>query len=250
MSTGTRQEPQRAPRSRSAGSTVAGLLGEILITAGILLGLFVVWQVWWTDVIANRSADLHIEQWQAQAPEPANTDGEPRTDEPPTEDPVGPGEQLGVMYVPAWGDDWRFPIAGGTDYAAVLDNGFIGHFEQTALPGEVGNLATAGHRQSYGRPYYHVDSLEAGEPIIVRTLKAWYVYRVTGNEVIAPTDVDVLEPVPREPGVEATDRQLTMITCHPLWSVAQRYVVYAEFDYWVDLQDGYPPDLPDAARDA
>lgn len=239
---------RRAPR-RSAGSRIAGLVGEILITLGVLLGLFVVWQVWWTDVVANRSAAASIEAWEATLPESGDGIGEPRFDEPPLETPVASGQQFATMYVPAWGQEWNYPIAAGVDYATVLDNGFVGHYTETALPGQLGNFGLAGHRQSYGRPFYAVDDLESGDEIIVRTANAWYVYHVRDHEIIKPHEVDVLAPVPRQPGVQPTERMITLTTCHPLWSIAERYVVYGELDHWVDPADGYPEALAPIASE-
>lgn len=235
---------RRKPSGRTGpASRVAGLLGEVLITLGVLLGLYIVWQVWWTDVVAHRAASEQIEQWEMTLPEAPDEVGEPRTEEPPVETPVAEGEQFATMYVPAWGADWEFPIAAGVDYATVLDNGFVGHYTETALPGQLGNFGLAGHRQMYGRPFYAVDKLEPGDEIIVHTANAWYVYQVSDYEIIQPHEVDVLAPVPREPGAQPTERMITLTTCHPLWSIAERYVVYGELDHWVDPADGYPAAL-------
>ncbi len=231
------------PKGVSPAGRVAGVLGEILITLGILVGLFVLWQVWWTDVIADRQAEGHMSEWEAGAQEAPDQIAEPREDDPEPPDPAPEGDAFAIMYVPRWGEDWRFPIASGTGYAEVLDNGFIGHFPDTEMPGELGNFALAGHRQSYGRPFYSVDNLQPGDPLVVRTENTWYVYRVTDHEIVTPTDVDVLAPVPREPEATAEDRMITLVTCHPLWSVAERYIVYGELDYWADVADGRPAEL-------
>src|SRR5690625_412169 len=239
----TRPGRRRRPPRRGVGSRIAGVIGEILITLGVLLGLFVVWQVWWTDVVANRSAEASIQQWESTLPESGDGIGEPRYDEPPLETSVAAGQQFATMYVPAWGQEWSYPIAAGVDYATVLDNGFVGHYTETALPGQLGNFGLAGHRQSYGRPFYGVDELNPGDELIVRTGNAWYVYHVTDYEIILPHEVDVLAPVPREPGAQPTERMITLTTCHQLWSLAERYVVYGELDHWVDPADGYPETL-------
>lgn len=230
----------RSTTRRSFGGRIAGLLGELLITLGVLLGLYVVWQVWWTDVVAHQAAADQIEQWETTLPRAPEQVAEPRTTEPPPATPVAEGEQFATMYVPTWGADWQFPIAAGVDYATVLDNGFVGHYTETALPGQVGNVGLAGHRQSYGRPFHAVDDLLPGDEIIVRTTSAWYVYHVTDYEIIQPHEVDVLAPVPREPEAQPTERMITLTTCHPLWSIAERYVVYGALDHWVDPADGHP----------
>lgn len=237
--------PRRARRKprRSLGSRLAGGLGELLITTGVLIALFVVWQVWWTDVVANRQAGEAIERWEQELVDSPEVAGIEQQGPPPQEVAVGPGEQFATMYVPAWGESWQFPIASGVDYATVLDAGFVGHYAETALPGQVGNFGLAGHRQSYGRPFYDIDSLQPGDSIIVRTAQAWYVYEVSDYEVILPHQSEVLLPVPHEPQVEPTEAMITLTTCHPLWSIAERYVVYGELDHWVDPADGRPEQL-------
>ncbi|WP_233275921.1 class E sortase [Isoptericola variabilis] len=241
-------------------ATLVGVVGELLITAGVLLGLFVVWQLWWTDVQAQRE---HAEilaglEW----PEPggsAGSDGEggapppvapPQDGEPPVLDDPFEGTVFAELYVPRWGADYVSPIAEGVDKASVLDRLGIGHYPGTAMPGELGNFATAGHRTTYGKPYHRVHELENGDPLVVRTAEAWYVYRVTGREIVWPNQVEVISAVPGvrpgEPLPELTQRFITMTACHPMYSAAQRYIIYGELDYWAPVSEGVPAELVDA----
>ncbi|SEE79694.1 class E sortase [Ruania alba] len=241
----TRRARSHAGRRPSAASQVVGVFGELLITAGVLLGLFVVWQIWWTDVEGAREASAAFEEFNdgLDVEIPAQA-GEARTDEPPPPEPVAlGGGAFAALWVPDWGTDYKFPIAEGVDRPSVLDAGFAGHYPDTAMPGEVGNFAVAGHRQTYGRPFYNIDTLEEGDSIIVQTHTAWYVYRVTSYEIVAPTQVDVIAPVPGDAFAEPTEAMLTLTTCHPLWSTAERYIVHAELDHWIPLEDGMPEDL-------
>lgn len=230
------------PSGRRKASAV-GVLGELLITAGVIVALFAVWQVLWTDVTAGRAATGHIEVFEEMLPVSPEQPGSPQTGPPPEEPAPAAGETFATMFVPRWGADWEFPIAEGVGRPDVLDAGFVGHYPTTQLPGEVGNVALAGHRQSYAKPFYGVDSLEVGDEIVVQTAQAWYVYRVTESYITDPTDVAVLAPVPGDPGAEATERTLTLTTCHPLWSTRERWIVHGVLDHWIDRSDGRPAEL-------
>ncbi len=238
---------QQAKRPRpTVGARIVGGIGELLITAGLLLGLFVVWQLWWTDVEGAREAGDAVSEFteglDVEIPEVA---GEERTEEPPPEpEPVElSGDTFAALWVPDWGLDYQWPIAEGVSRDSVLDAGMVGHYPDTAMPGQVGNFSVAGHRQTYGRPFFHIDTLAAGDSIIVQTHTAWYVYKVTEHAIVQPTEVDVIAPVPGEPGVEPGAAMLTLTTCHPLWSTAERYIVHAELDHWIPLEDGMPAEL-------
>lgn len=227
----------------SAGNILLGIIGELLITAGVLIGLFVVWQVYYTDVIGQREASEHLTEFESTIPEVPSGVAEEHRGVAPAESGEG---QFGVLYVPRWGEDYRMPIAHGTG-PEVIDEGLIGHYPKTQLPGEIGNFALAGHRQSRGKPFRYVEELQDGDPIIVRTEEHFYVYRVASNRIVYPTQTEVLAPNPYDPGSEASTAVLTLTTCHPLWSVRERWIVHAELDYWTKVSDGRPADLPEGS---
>lgn len=234
---------RRVEHARRRGSPVSravGVLGELLITTGVIIGLFVVWQVYWTDVEGGRAAQANIAAFEEALPPAPEQAGTPQYGEPPTEPSPADGETFATMFVPRWGDDWRFPIAEGEDRRTVLDAGFVGHYPETQLPGEIGNFALAGHRQSHAKPFYGVDELEVGDEIIVETGLAWYVYTVTESYIVYPTQREVIAPVPGDWGAEATERTITLTTCHPLWSTAERWIIHGELDHWVDRSEGRP----------
>ena len=241
---------------RGVVSGIVGVVGELCITAGVLLGLFVVWQLWWTDVQADRVHQQVLAEldW-AQPPLPVDTDTGPvvapeRHDEPPVMDEPAIGEVFAKLYVPRFGDDYLEPIAQGVDKATILDRLGIGHYPGTAMPGDLGNFATAGHRTTYGKPYHQIADLEEGDPLVVRTEKTWYVYRVIDHEIVYPNQTEVISPVPGlmpgDPLPELTQRFMTMTACHPMYSAAQRYIVHGELDYWAPVKDGTPAELLDA----
>lgn len=235
--------PEHARRGSSPGLQLLGVLGELLITAGVLVGLFVVWQVFWTDVEGSRAAAVNSASFEETLPDSPEQAGEPQTGPPPQEPSPVAGEAFATMVVPRWGAGWEFPIAEGVGRTDVLDAGFVGHYPDTQLPGEVGNFALAGHRQSHAKPFYGVDRLETGDTIIVQTAQAWYVYRVTESFVVTPDQTDVLAPNPADPTAEATERTITLTTCHPLWSTRERWIIHGVLDHWVDRADGRPAEL-------
>lgn len=247
----TAKSVERAPRPATwyrpgrpgRGARVVGVLGELLLTAGVLLGLFVVWQVWWTDVVADREQDAvvaAIEEGYAPAVE---APAQPRTDPPPTVARVPEGQGFATLHVPRWGGDHEVAVAEGVGLRQVLNTGAAGHYPGTGMPGDVGNFALAAHRQTYGGAFHGVDQLQTGDPLIVETADAWLVYRVTGSYVVTPDQLDVIAPVPGQPGVQPTARIITLTTCHPLWSVAERWITHGELTEWYPRAEGVPPEL-------
>jgi sortase A len=249
-------------RKRRVGGVIVGGIGEILITLGVLLGLYVVWQLFWTDVEANQEAAVMLEvvhRSPGWITPPAGSDQarlrDPATDPPPVdENPLATpsfGDSWATLHVPRWGADYNVPIVEGTDRVQILNKGLIGHYIGTEGPGRIGNFATSAHRTTYGKPYNRAAELEAGDSLIVETAQYYFVYKVYETDIVYPRDVQVINPVPQRgddswtsPGgqpydsAEATKRIITMTTCHPMYSAAQRYIVWGELAYWADKSDG------------
>ena len=250
MSDGTLVDARPAER-RSVLAAVIGVVGELLITLGVLLGLFVVWQLWWTDVVADREqADIVRDLgWVApstptpQEPVPTLEPDPRRHDEAPVIAEPAVTTTFAVLRVPRWGADYLRPISQGTSKAEVLDVLGIGHYEGTAMPGAIGNFAVAGHRVTYGKPFNRIEELAVDDPLVVQTQDTWYVYRVTSTGVVSPAQTEVLAPVPGQPGAVPTEAMMTMTTCHPMYSARERYVVHAVLDYWMPVDAGVPEEL-------
>lgn len=252
-----RDGPRRrhAPDSVPGGgggimAAVVGVFGELLVTGGVLLGLFVVWQLWWTDVEGNRAQQQIVAEMGWEGPEDSGPQVDVTTEHrgaPPVIEAPDSGEIFAQMSVPRWGEDYVKPIAEGTDKEAVLDPIGIGHYEQTAMPGELGNFATAAHRTTYGKPFNQIHKLKRDDAIVVRTEKTWYVYKVTESQIVLPQNIEVISPVPGlmpgEPVPDLTRRFITLTTCHPMFSAAQRYIVHGELDYWAPVSEGTPREL-------
>ncbi|ROS75569.1 class E sortase [Cellulomonas sp. PhB143] len=243
----------RPGRRGGVGSHVVGVVGELLITLGVLLALFIVWQLWWTDVQGDRyQADVIDSLAWTPPPAQADADPTPRRDEPPVMDEPANLTVFAQMYVPRFGADYVKPVAQGIDKAEVLDTIGIGHYPGTAMPGGLGNFAVAAHRTTFGKPFNKIADLREGDPVVVRTEDTWYVYRVTTHLIVYPDEVGVVAPVPSDPDdpdVVPTQRLITMTSCHPLFSAAQRYIVHGELDYWLPVEDGTPAELTDAGID-
>jgi sortase A len=103
-----------------------------------------------------------------------------------------------------------------------------GHYPGTALPGQLGNVAIAGHRVTYGGPFRNLDRLLPGDEIDIDTRDRTYIYRVRSAQEVTPSDIGVTFAVPEQPEGRPTQRLLTLTTCTPPYSTARRLIVLAE----------------------
>jgi sortase A len=218
--------------------TIHGL-GELCITLGVVLLLFVAWQLWWTDIAAGqtqRQLTHRLEQqWGEPAPpRPSGASGSVTLKEIPM------GDAFALIRIPRFGHDYVRPILQGVELD-ILDRG-VGHYPESVKPGEVGNFAVAGHRVTYAKPFNRIADLKAGDAIVVETRDTWYVYRVQSHTIVTPDRVDVVAPVPGEPGKKPTKRMMTMTACHPEFSARERYVVFSVLDQVLPKTGGAVPD--------
>ena len=127
-----------------------------------------------------------------------------------------PGEPIGHLRAPAM-DGLDVIVVQGTDTAS-LEKG-PGHFPDTSFPGERGTVGIAGHRTTYGAPFRYADSMERGDRIVLEMPYAKFVYRVQKTAIVDPRNVGVVRNVGYE--------RLVLTSCHPLYSAAQRLIVFA-----------------------
>jgi sortase A len=211
-------------------------IGQTFITAGMIILLFVVYEVYVTNVFAHREqTKVHtaLEKTWAKGKDPLPLPGASTTTI-----PVGTG--IANLYIPRLGKDYAFTIVQGTDTAS-LEKG-PGHYLGTALPGATGNFSVAGHRVGKGEPFLNLDRLQPGDAVIVETRTEWLVYRVkgangnlastapdgvAGREIVSASDGNVLLPVPNHPGSKPAEPLMTMTTCHPKFTATQRMIVHA-----------------------
>lgn len=200
------------------GRRVTRTLGELLITAGVLVLLFVVYQVWWTNVVSERAtatASRQIERsWATQPTEAAQ------------QYPGGihAGSGFAFLYLPRLGAHWREPVIQGVTLPDLAKG--VGHYPATALPGAVGNFAVAGHRATNGQPFAHLDLIRSGDSAVVETATRYYVYRLGPTHIVAPTKTSVVLPVPNHPGATPHRRLITLTTCNPRWASYQRMIIH------------------------
>lgn len=244
---------------------VIQIIGELLITAGIILLLFVAWQLWWTNIDANRTqqqaVDSLIQEFNSGSgrPGPAatgqgeNTEGAASKNVVPDYDPANPpvatppayGQAYGVVYIPRLGQNYARPLAEGVG-TDVLDTLGLGRYPSSQMPGEYGNFALAGHRQTNGAVLDNIDLLQNGDNIYVRTAEGYYTYRVYEHKIVLPTQIEVIAPNPDQPEASLADadrRLLTLTSCHPRYGDTERYIVHAEFVSWQPAEAGAPEEI-------
>lgn len=241
-----------APRAHR--TSVLGVVGEVLITLGVVALLYVAWQMWVGDWIiggqkhaeAAQLSESWDEQYATRTPTPAPTASPTEVPVPVLDEP-GHGDTFGVMRIPRFGSSWEFTIASGVTRPDILDQGEIGHYKDTAMPGGMGNTVYAAHRWTSGAPFDPIDKLVIGDAIVIETPDGWYTYRFRTFEYVQATQVDVLLPVPQQVGVAADGRYLTLTSCAPKLNMLERIIAYAIFDDFTPRSDGAPASATEGA---
>ncbi len=244
----TRRLLAHARREQTRRVSVVGVIGELLITAGVLVFLFLGWQLWLNDLIVgtedNHTASAIAKTW--------GVENAPTRDAPITPidygDPVvtaapANATTMAIMYVPRFGTDWSREIAEGIGLDDVLNTRRIGHYPTTQMPGEVGNFAVAAHRLTYGAPFRDIDQLRLGDRIYIMTPDGYYTYLFRNLEYVSKHGVGVLDPVPQNSSVEPTARIMTLMSCNPKWSTAERIIAYAVLESWQPISAGPPSEI-------
>jgi sortase A len=221
------REPPARRRHAGRPRMIVRVAGELLITAGLLVGLFLVYQLWITDLFQARTqARLHSRlaaAWTAPSgPAPG------RAAPPAVRPHPSLGQGFAVLHVPRFGAGYAPVIVEGVGEAQLQEG--PGHYPGTAMPGEIGNFVVSGHRTTYGKPFNQLDELRPGDPIVVEVSDRYYVYRLTRSEVVRPTALDVTDPVPEQPGRTPSSAVMTMTTCNPKYSAATRLIVFASLE--------------------
>ncbi|WP_248783914.1 class E sortase, partial [Actinoalloteichus caeruleus] len=251
----------KPPRRREgAGRVVARSVGELMLTAGMVVLLFVVYEVFVTDWFAARNraqAEVELqERWAAGE----NERGEAVS--------VLEGDTFAQLFIPSFGPDYHMPIVEGTSDSHLQIG--VGHYVNTAMPGEVGNFSIAGHRDGWGSPFNNLDRLRSCDSLVIEDRDNWYVYRVlpmedeladweatraerpecvdvpsllqpdvegggiyggvVGRHIVDPSQGEVILPVPsnREADITVPEARplITLTTCHPRYSDRQRMIIH------------------------
>ncbi|GGP38207.1 class E sortase [Saccharothrix coeruleofusca] len=268
------EEKPPPPPPDGPGRKTVRAIGELLITAGLVMLLFVVYEVYVTDLIsAGKQDDATAaldDQWNA------NTVGGDQQRQAQYE--LIEGQAFAKMYIPVFGPDFKFSIVEGTT-DKHLEIG-PGHYVGTALPGEPGNFSVAGHRVGKGAPFNDLDLLNSCDAIVVETQTQWFVYRMLpknsevanwaskasdpkcakvaplggpyaqtqGQEIVLPSQGEVINEVPHvADGTTPKAEQIAMMTlttCHPRFSDKQRLIVHAVLAMNYPKAPGFlPPEL-------
>ncbi|TQJ75210.1 class E sortase [Streptomyces sp. SLBN-31] len=227
---------------------VVRTLSELCITVGTLICLFVVYVLFWTGVRAdgamNHQIDVLHDQWSKQTARPKSTAGAAsgRSTAPARPAPYVAGRPFAIMYIPRLGFTWNKPVLENTE-VNTLKKG-LGHYADTARLGEVGNFAVAGHRRTYGDPFVDFPRLRPGDAVVLTDGTTWFTYRIDkGPYKTVPTDVEVIDPVPRKSGYTRAGRYLTLTTCDPEWGHSHRLIVWAHLDGTQPVEEGEPAAL-------
>ncbi|MFM9368910.1 class E sortase [Streptomyces sp. Da 82-17] len=240
---------------------------ELCLTVGTLIVLFVAYVLFWTGVKADGAMDRQIDRLQSEWARGSVPAGEPGAEAggvgeaeesaeegldggagagveegPPSPPAYQDGKPFAVMYIPRFGSTWNKPVLEGTK-TETLKRG-LGHYDSTAQLGQRGNFSVAGHRRTYGDPFKDFPKLRAGDPVVLTDGSTWFTYRITAKPLkTLPTDIGVIDPVPRKSGFDGPGRYLTLTTCEPEWGHSHRLIVWAHLDATQPVEEGKPEAL-------
>ncbi len=215
-------------------------VSELCITVGSLIVLFVVYVLFWTGVQADGVMDDQVDLLREEWSKPRPPAGGPVSPEKPA--PYAEGRPFAIMYIPRLGFTWNKPVLEGTA-TGTLRKG-LGHYAETAQLGQRGNFAVAGHRRTYGDPFKDFPQLRRGDAVVLTDGTTWFTYRIDkGPYKTVPSDIEVIDPVPRTSGYTRSGRYLTLTTCEPEWGHSHRLIVWAHLDSTQPVEAGKPEAL-------
>lgn len=212
------------------------IVGTLLLFAGLGCLGWVAWQYFGTNITSEKAYQQETTQLREvwEQPDHEQDGGSADGELTPT---VIPGDAIALLRIPAFGEDYEVPILSGTDLS-ILDRG-VGHYTSTALPGEIGNFAVAGHRVTHGEPFRHLLDLSKGDKVIVETRDKVYTYVMDDsprNLTVTDTETWVLDPNPDQPGAEQAKAMMTLTTCQDLFRSPDRSVGFAHLAKTADKQ--------------
>ncbi|MFI2201933.1 class E sortase [Streptomyces sp. NPDC020192] len=234
----SRVEARRQARLRkpSPATIASRAIGEVFITTGVLMLLFVTYQLWWTNVRAHAQAGSETHQLQDDWASGKRSPGV-----------FAPGQGFAILHIPKL--DVVAPIAEGVSNAKVLDKGMVGHYGEaplkTAMPdAKTGNFGLAAHRNTHGEPFRYINRLKPGDAVVVETQDTYFVYKVTSTlPVTSPSNTSVLDPIPRGSGFTQPGRYITLTTCTPEFTSKYRLIVWGKMVQERPRSEGKPDAL-------
>jgi sortase A len=211
-------------------------LGELLITCGLVVLLFAGYEIWGKSAIVNaHQSDLDqqlAQEWDGADPTVGPTpSASASTAAPP------PGGAIARLYIPKLDKQWV--VVEGVQQQDIRYA--PGHYPDSAMPGDVGNFSVAGHRNR--ATFWRLDEMQPGDKIVAETRTDWYVYTVTQQRIVLPHQVEVVAPVPGQPGKKATTAMLTLTTCNPKFDNYERLIIHARLSSQQPRSAGQPAEL-------
>lgn len=242
-----REQRKRQRNGRPSKGSPLRALSEIIMAVGLVIAFYVVWMLGWTGILASRSQQEQVNNsgWSMPTSSSHEKIAPAQAGDPPVQPTfANEGDLIGQIYLPSvWGVTGQRNIVQGTSLRELNRHGY-GHYDDTQMPGELGNFAIAGHNAGYGAPGGRNTDLKKGDALIVRTKDYWYIYKMTDAAKVLPNAIEVIAPVPNKVGEQPTKRYITLTTCWPKYHKAtHRYIVWGEFDYWAKVSDGVPKEL-------
>jgi sortase A len=228
MATATETPPTRRRPSRSASAlrSTIRFVAAVMVTSGVLLladaGLTLAWQEPISAVIALREQSALADQLGGDGPRLA-PGGELRERQLKRlarehERETDVGEAWGEIRMPSLGSD--YVVVEGTEEEPLRQG--PGHYPETEVPGQPGTVAIAGHRTTYLAPFRDINQLERGDEIVIDMSYARFTYRFEKQEIVEPTQTDVIDDVGHD--------RLVLSACHPLYSAEERIIVFARLE--------------------
>lgn len=211
--------------------TLVRTSGEVLLTFGAVVLLFAAYQLWGTGLETARAQDRLADDVRRAWSQPSSSQSPASA----------PSQGFARLHVPSLPGVEPWIVVEGVGVEDLKQG--PGHMPGSALPGQLGNVVLSGHRTTYGAPFNRWDELRAGDEVVLETREAWFTYTMTGAQVVEPDEVEVTLPVPGRPGAVPTESLLTMTTCEPEYSAAQRLVLRAELTAQTPRDTGPPAAL-------
>src|SRR3954453_22337880 len=212
----------RSPSTRTSSvnmiRTMIRSIGELCITAGILLLFFVAYELWGTGEFTHAQQNTLTKKLNKEWAAPQITTEKLKL-----------GDGVALIRIPRFGKHYKYVVVEGVSVEDLRRG--PGHYPKTALPGRLGNFVISGHRTTYGAPFNKAAELRAGDEILIDTRDKQYVYKVTSEKIVQPTELDVTAPVPFHPGDRPTKKMITLTTCHPKYSASKRLIVFGVLDH-------------------
>lgn len=239
------------------------LIGELLITLGVIVFLFIGYELWFTGLYTEHAQSKLNHQlatlW-AAPPTPTTSAGPASSASPSATPSGGPsptsvpaataptvapialaGDAIGIIRIPRLGAKYGYAIVEGVS-TDDLKKG-PGHYPGTASPGGIGNFVISGHRTTYLAPFNGLGELAVGDAIVIETRDTWYTYLVTKTQTVLPTNTAVVLPVPGQPRATPTQALITLTTCTPKYSASHRLIVTGLLQSALPKSAGTPPAL-------